>query len=813
MTYVTGNQGRPIQGVSQQPDKNRNPGQCTISENLRPDIVRGLSSRQGTFTANRLTNASKDMNAKWHHYERDEEEYVIQIEPTTGKLRAWTPNFNGPEHIINVQDNAEVSYLADADPLSNLELLTIADYTFIVNKTKQVAESSTTVPALENKAIVYIQFKDYSQITNVYLDDVLVATHKSLNGGSSSHKESVIPAIVALRLYEAMQGQTGSNDSGIYSGTDITATYDLELKGNCIYISRKDAGSFKIFVSDSVDGANAVAIFKVIEKTTLLPNRAPNNFKVEVSPPGGNTTDNANYWLQATTVDGASGNTMTWNEALAPGIKVGMDAGTMPHVLVRESVNPGTGQATFTLRRGEWKDREVGDDRTNPLPSYIGEKIRSIGLMQNRLYFTANESVIMTQSNDFFDFFRTTAQASLDTDPIDIYSDSEQLSFLDSSVSLDGDLALFSKNAQFILPGDKILTKSNATLRQTTTFEANLAVPPVASGDNIFFAFDYGIYTGVREYFTDSVTDTKRARPVTDHVKEYIAGPPKLMKTSTNLSMLVIKADDDNILYVFDWLWQGNEKVQAAWGKVIFPETDKILFFEFKEDQLKLVILRDDLNIDVEIVDLGDPDDINLDFPLRLDRKVRVNMTKQPDNSWTVTNPYPSMSTDELVIVRTNKDAYPEDAGTPVNYIVEGSTLRTYENLAAGSVCEVIIGRKYKCRYQPTNPVAKDKNGAAMNLDRLTVGAFYVNYNTSGDVRARVKDKYGNVRETTLGNRTLGGPENLVGFAPLVEGQHRIPIRKKSDQFELVLITESHLPLAIRDFSYNGNLNRRGARM
>lgn len=808
MTYVTSNQGRPIQGVSQQPPKNRYPGQCTLSENFRPDIVRGLTSRQGTYRLGELLGASMNPFSKWHYYVRNEEEYFIEIQPD-GTVKAWSPD--GTAHIVNVQDSANL-YLADSNPMVSLDTKTIGDYTFLINRNKEVAESTGSSPALVNQAIVYIQFKDYSQFTDIFIDGTLVAQHRSATGGDSSHSKSVIPGTVAEKLYQTMQGVAYvQNDQGWYGGfPDITGTYNLVLKDNCIYISRIDGGSFTIRVEDDVDGANAIAIYKEIDKVSLLPNFAPANFKVQVKPPGGNTSENAAYWLQATTVDGSSGNNMTWNESIAPGIKLGMDKSTMPHVLVRESIAAGV--ATFTLRQGEWEEREVGDDRTNPLPSFVGDTIKSMGIMQNRLYFTSGESVIMSRSGNFFSFFRTTAQASLETDPIDIYADSEQINFLKASVGSDGDLVFFSEQAQFILPGDKALTASNAVLRKTTDFEASLNVRPVASGDNIFFAFNYGQYAGVREYFTDSVTDSKRARPVTDHVKEYIVGTPRIMVSSTNLNLLVIRADDESTLYVYDWLWQGAEKAQSAWGKILFDSGDKIRHMAFNDDQLRIIIERDGQTVECESVDLGDVDSEGLTFPVRLDRMQYLPMTKPADQPWEMTDPYPYVDVEDLVLVRST-GCYDEEKGTKVNFERSGGKLISYDDLAASGPVYVIAGRTYKCRYQPTNPVVKDKNGQAMNLDKLTVGAYYVNYNTTGDIRARVKDKYGNVRETEYGNRTLGGPENLIGFAPLVEGQHRIPIRKKSDQFELVLITESHIPLAIRDFSFNGNLNRRGQRI
>jgi hypothetical protein len=181
-------------------------------------------------------------------------------------------------------------------------------------------------------------------------------------------------------------------------------------------------------------------------------------------------------------------------------------------------------------------------------------------------------------------------------------------------------------------------------------------------------------------------------------------------------------------------------------------------------------------------------------------------------DTWKTTDPLPNSSVDDIKIVRST-DCYDSEKGTLINFTRERSELWSTDDLSDQATCTGIIGLSYECNYIPTNPVPKDQNGQAMNLDNLTVGAFYVNYNTTGNVTATVEDLYGNTRDSEYGNRTLGGPENLVGFSQLVEGQHRIPIRKRSEQYKLKLSTESHIPLTVRDFSFNGNLNRRGTRI
>jgi len=820
--FITSNQGRPIQGVSQQPEKTRLPGQCTLSENLRPDVVRGLINRQGTIVSAILATALLSTDTAWHHYKRgEEEEYFISVEKNTGKVRAFSPD--GTVHIVNVQDNAEASYLNLATPRTQLKMMTIGDYTFMVNTTMGVLASTTLSPAKSNLSMIYVQFMDYAQRIQVILNDVVVAVYTSPSGDSSDHRYKVRPEWVIEKLLESMIGLSGGNAAGAtagseygWTGINISATYDFTSEGNVIFLSKKDGTDYTIEVDDDVDNANATAIKGKIKNTTLLPGSASNGFLVEVDPPGASSTDNANYYLKA---EVTGSDHVTWKEALAPGISVGPNKATMPHVLVRESVTAGV--ATFTLRQGEWKDREVGSDRTNPHPTFIGEDtavaIESIGLFQNRLFFTSGESVIMTRSADFFNFYRETAQASLDTDPIDIFADVPEVNTMASSVSFDGDLVMFSNTGQFLIDGSKPITSDNATLRQTTSYESEITVDPVASGDSILFAFDYGRYTGIREYFTDSLTDTKKARPVTDHVKQYIEGKPQIMKTSTNVNLLVVKTDAaDNVLYTYDWLWSGAEKVQSAWGKILFKEGDKILHFEFEDDILWLVMMRDNSSITIEKVDLGDPPTDTLDFPIRLDRALNVVWEYIAEfKFWITLDPYPLVPLNDIVSVRT-VGAYESETGTEISMYRDGLYLVTDEELADPLytiVVSAVLGVKFVCKYTPTNPVALDENGYALNLDRLTVGAFYMNYNTSGDVTATIESDNGSIREYSYTNRTLGGPENLVGFAPLVEGQHRVSIRQKADRYKLTFSTDSYLPLEIRDFEYNGNLSRRGRRL
>lgn len=813
MSYVTANQGRPIQGVSQQPEKTRLPGQCTQSDNFRPDVVRGLINRPGTEYQSKLLNASLSDDTLWYYYSRGagDEIYIISIE-TDGTIKAWSPD--GTQHVVNYENNS-AAYLTSAQPKDDLVLYTVGDYTFLINKTVNVVKSSSYSPALVNEALIYVQFADYSQDIQVIINGSVVAHYRTSDAKDSGRETAIRPNTVVTYLTRGMQGLSATLDGTdwYYSGTNITAEFTWTVYDNVIHIKRHDGNDFSISVSDDANGANSVAIKGKLKDTSMLPGHAPVGWIVEIDPPGSDTLKNASYYLKAVS---SEGDHVTWKETIQPALCLGFNKDTMPHVMVRESITNGV--ATFTVRNGEWADREVGSDTTNPLPTFCDsddpKAIESVGLFQNRLFFTSGESVVMTRSSDFFNFFRETTQASLDTDPIDIFADVPTINYIHSSVAMDGDLVLFSDHAQFVMDGTKAITPANATLMHATSFDALQSVPPVVSGDNIFFPFSYGRFSGVREFFTDSTSDTKRARPVSDHVKQYIEGDVEIMKSSTSDNLLLIKTDaNQNILYTYDWLWQGAEKVQSAWGRWVFSITDKIRHFAFEQQTLYLIIQRES-SVYVETIDLGDaPDDV-LGFQVRMDRKQYLDLTWDAVNEyWYCTNPYPDQDADYLKMIRRD-NVYDYEAGTEVDFEARGSLLISYDDIAEiTETPTVIVGQTITSIYSPTNPVALDEKGYALNLDKLTIGAFYMNYNSSGDITATVTDLYGNERTLYLSYRTLGGPENIVGFAPLTAGQHRVPIRKRSDGYSLVYTSTSYLPLEVRDFEYNGNLNRRGRRV
>lgn len=125
------------------------PTQAEKQENYYPTIVEGLKDRPPTeFVAKLLSSAADGVFT--HIINRDvDERYVMTWDGTNLKVF----DFDGVEKTVS----GATTYLSTTGtPATQLEALTIHDYTFIINKEKVVAEGSTISPTRSHEALVNI---------------------------------------------------------------------------------------------------------------------------------------------------------------------------------------------------------------------------------------------------------------------------------------------------------------------------------------------------------------------------------------------------------------------------------------------------------------------------------------------------------------------------------------------------------------------------------------------------------------------------------------------------------------------------------
>lgn len=802
---VQGSYGRILQGVSQQPAAVRLPGQVTSQLNAVPNVVDGLKTRMGTEHVARILDGLHP-DTFVHHYKRgdDDEEYFVFIQPNTAPV-IYT--MSGQLCVVNMQGSAP-TYLSNTPlPREQVQLMTIGDFTFVLNRRTPVKARPQRSPGLDNQGLVYVAFANFSFNYQILIDGVVVADHTTPNSGNISNENKVRTEVVAQALLADFQTRNAKPG------------YTMTRNGNVLYVNAPNSNSYGLTTNDGANGQDLVAIRHRVSNLDLLPNRAPVGYKVQVWSTG--SQPESRYWLVAEAQDG---NKVTWREGIAPGMLLGWDKATMPHVIVRESLNA-SGVATFTYRPGEWEDRDVGDDLTNPFPSLLNEDvpqaISSILMVQNRLAMTSGEAVVSSRTSRFFDFFRYTVLTTIDTDPFDIFADIEEVYNIRWSATMDGDIALFTSQQQFILPGDKPLTPTSAVIRPVTNFKMTPGVKPQSSGDSILFAFDAGSYSGIREFFTDSYSDTKKAQPATSHVDKYIEGKILELTASSSFNRaFILTTKDRHILYVYDWLYEGVEKVQNAWHKWSFPEGTVIHTAAYSNEKLYLVMTRVDSlgnsGVFIERMDMGDELQYGLIDRVRMDRRAELGMAyNEGTRTWT-SDPLPWQPQDLEGLDAVVMQGWPAYQGATFIFSWDAATnrLTTTFDLAEGNFARVVVGESYWMEVEPTTPLIKDQQGRVSYLEIPTVGNVYLNCDMYPDFSVRIVDQEtGTERDVYLSNKVAGQITNVVGYVKPHEGTLRVPIRRKSTDITYRIRARSPGTLQLRDIEWSGSYNPRKRRV
>lgn len=785
--------GRPIQGVSSQPTKTRHEGQCTTQVNCVPSVVDGLKTRVASKLRAVLNKTPNDASFV-HFYKRDEtESYVILLD---GSGIPLVYDLNGKKAVV--EHTGSLNYITQGKVHAHerFTLSTIGDYTFITNREINVLPSTVLTTKSVEYAVVVVGYCTFGRTYTVSVDGVEKAKYKAPSGASDADREKVDTVYVTKELVKQLNTHT-----------------ELQVTRQKNYITiRKVTGdyAFKIETTDGAKNEDVYAVKDVVDKIDKIPAIAPTGMVVKVSPTGG--TDDNEFYLIASNTAGIEKS--TWKETSAAGIVSGFDLTTMPHVLYRDRIVGGT--VYFKFEQGAWENRTIGNDDTNPLPSFIDKvdpkPITSLGLFQNRLFVTSGENLITSRTDSYYDFFRFTTQKAVDTDPIDVFSDSKSINTIKSSSIINGDLMLFSDNNQFILSGQKPQTKKTATLQIINSYECNAAVEPATSGESIFFPYRYGKYGGIRELTTNDITGTKTARSITAHVDNYIKGYITKMASNTNTnSMFVLSSEDRHTMYGYNWQWQGNEKVQSAWYSWTFPKDTYILSADYIGDKLYVVSSASGATL-LEEYDMSEPPEYGLSFNIKMDRRYDLLFSYDTASmSWKSNAAMKYKPTDlkdiEIVLVDAdnplgNGVTVPVTIGSD-NKLTTNFTLST--DLTRTVTC--VVGELFDVEYEPTKALLRDYQGKVSSLDKPILGVLYFNFDKVGHFTVEVENTYGDIVKYDHNNRRMNAVNNIVGFAPLIEFTQEIPVRQNTEEVVFRLKTRTHIEMQLREIEWTGSSN------
>jgi hypothetical protein len=311
-----------VGGVSQQPDTVKFSNQLRSCDNYYPDFTLGLAKRPGLQAKGKLANAVAD--GTWFHIFRDDKEkYIFQFSKA-GALKVWDAN-SGIQQTVNAVAAESVTY-ATHTSFADLATLQINDYTFVLNRTKTVAQGSTSSSAYSPFGFVNINTVAFNTDYIITIDGINFShtTPSNASGATQNSVQTIIDALVA-----SINGNAAYTSQGI---------------GNTIFIRRVNNADFALKATGGTTGSAVEAFKEIVTSVSQLPREFISDRRIKVEGTAESNADD--YWVVfVPSTAGQTSGVGHWEETIAPSTILGMNTETLPHVVIREA------NGTFTYRQ------------------------------------------------------------------------------------------------------------------------------------------------------------------------------------------------------------------------------------------------------------------------------------------------------------------------------------------------------------------------------------------------------------------------------------------------------------------------------
>ena len=829
MTFVSGIIPNLISGVSQQPDTLRNPTQAVEQVNGLSTAATGLRKRPEFNIVSQLAGASRTPSGEFHadyskrnnsatHYiNRDGvERYAVTVLGdvaaagilVTDLVTGVTTNVTGP---------APADYLFTDDATRDIRFLTVADSTFILNRSKVVQKSGRIAnPTYKKAAYAYVVAGNYGKRYQIDIGfNLSTATfwYETADGGAAADSQDISTDNIATQL----KVQFDALKAGALSGplTNLTC-----VRYGSLLVFRST--SYLPITITGVDGfgGNAMTVFsgEVGDFSKLPPSGDPAMPPIKVS--GDVSNDFRGYFGK---FKGTAGGEGVYQEVpdfcedregggnfsiLDLGF-TGFEDSTMPHQLV---ITP----STKTFSQVSWGDRLAGDSISSPDPSFVGKKINGLFFHRSRLGFLSEDAIIMSGADDFFRFYPRRVASVLDNDPIDVRGNSSFVDDFYHAVSFDERLVVFGGRSQVTVKGQPLLTPKTVEINVVSNYEVSRLCNPVAAGRRVFFAFNRQGFTGVSEFYVDD-NDNVDAQEITGQVPEYIPKDAIRATSAANESCVAYLTEDRKALYIYRYYLSGQEKLMSSWSRWelagITGDSGWIVGCGFIEGRLYVTTLSNRGFI-VGYLDLGIGTSEDEDFRVHLDNKRRV----------VVTTGYDSVNDRTLITV----DSPFPDGGLAV---FQGPALRDgvvvefewfYDSLLGldrayipgdATGYTLIVGEPFEFYYEFSTLYIRTQTpqgGTVADVRaKLQLRNLQVVYDKSYNFTAQVTPEGRRIYSYNMNGAFLGSPESITDETNLVSGLFRFPITTKNLNTKIVIRDDSVYPLQLLSATWEGIYQKR----
>ena len=369
---------------------------------------------------------------------------------------------------------------------------------------------------------------------------------------------------------------------------ETAQSFGYRVIGNGLYIH-----SNKSFTLETPDTDLITVITDQVNDVTGLPFQCKDDYIVKVSNSSANDDD---YYLKFTGTNGVSG-PGSWVECAEPDIDKEILAANMPMMIQRVSLN------TFSVSEVTWSNRTVGDNNTNPIPSFIGQKINKVIFFRNRLGFLSDDDIILSRPDDLFNFFNVTALTVSGDDPIDLSSSSQFPGILFDAIEINTGLLVFAEKQQFLMATDSdVLNPETARLSNLSTYNYNVNIPPISLGTVAGFIDNAGSHS--RFFVLANVA--REGEPTVNEISKVVSRKldkqlDLIANSRENTSVFFGKTGEKEV-YGYKYFNVADKQIQSSWFRWEFPRplryhcvvNDSYLVIDDQNFLQRLDLIRDD---------------------------------------------------------------------------------------------------------------------------------------------------------------------------------------------------------------------------
>ncbi len=779
-------------GISQQPDILRYPDQGSRQVNGWSSETEGLQKRPPLVFLKTLgDNGALGQAPYIHLINRDENEQYYAVFTGTG-IRVF--DLAGNEKQVRYPNGS--NYIQTAQPRNDLRMVTVADYTFIVNRNVVVQKDPLLInlPNYNPKqdGLINVRGGQYGRELIVHINGKDVAKYKIPDGSKPEHVNNTDAQWLAEELAKQMRANLSDWTVNVGQGyIHVTAPSGQQIDS----FTTKDGYADQLI--------NPVTHYA--QSFSKLPPNAPNGYMVKIVGDASKSADQ--YYVRY------DDERKVWTETLGWNTESQVQWNTMPHALVRAS------DGNFDFKWLEWSPKSCGDVDTNPWPSFVGSSINDVFFFRNRLGFLSGENIILSRTAKYFNFYPASIANLSDDDPIDVAVSTNRIAILKYAVPFSEELLIWSDEAQFVLTASGTLTSKSVELNLTTQFDVQDLARPFGIGRNVYFASPRSSYTSIHRYYAvQDVSSVKNSEDITSHVPNYIPnGVFSICGSGTENFCSVLSHGDPSKIFIYKFMYLNEELRQQSWSHWDFGENVQVLACQSISSDM-YVILRNEFNTFLarisftkNAIDLqGEP------YRAFMDMKIRYTIPSGTynDDTFTTSIHIPTIyganfGRDKITVLEP--DGKITVCEQPTGGWNSDPWLRLNGNLEGR---EVFIGFNIHFVYEFSKflikQTADDGSTSTEDIGRLQLRRAWVNYEDSGTFDIYVENQSSNWKYTMAGAR-LGSSTLRAGRLNLGTGQYRFPVVGNAKFNTVYIVSDATTPLNIIGCGWEGNYLRRSS--